>query len=69
MDEGRANVQARACRCALIRNVFSSTEGDEGPQLKKPSIGGGQTINAQAIAQAAIAKYVLDVVIVIVPII
>lgn len=31
-------------------------EGDEGPQLKKPSISGGQSINAQAIAQAAIAK-------------
>ena len=30
--------------------------GDEGPQVKKPSIGGGQSVNAQAIAQAAIAK-------------
>ena len=30
--------------------------GDEGPQMKKPSISGGQSINAQAIAQAAIAK-------------
>ena len=39
--------------CALIGMIC---EGDEGPQMKKPSIGGGQSINAQAIAQAAIAK-------------
>lgn len=39
--------------CALIGMYL---KGDEGPQMKKPSISGGQSINAQAIAQAAIAK-------------
>ena len=54
LDEGM-NVQICTSFFVMCFN-WNICVGDEGPQVKKPSIGGGQSINAQAIAQAAIAK-------------